>query len=118
MLTSVSLFMPWVVQNHLLLGIPAQMAITYDDQLFESMEATITAATAPELVSKATLSDDAQFLLRQWMDEDKEAHLHINRTLECLIDVYDLAGVPGLFLTEAQQARMWDTVKQLLAHYS
>ena len=54
----------------------------------------------------------------QWMDEDKEAHLHINRTLECLVDVYDLAGVPGLFLTEAQQARMWDTLKQLLAHYS
>ena len=57
---------PGVVKTHLLLGIPAQLTIAYDDQLFESMGDTINAATAPELVSKATLSDDEHALLRQW----------------------------------------------------
>ena len=62
---------PGVVQDHLLLGIPAQLHAAYDDQLFDS-DSSLTAVTAPELVSKATLSDNAQVLLRHWLENADE----------------------------------------------
>ena len=49
---------------------PEQLSITYDDQLCISIGTLINAADTTELVSKATLSRDAQDLLVQWMGED------------------------------------------------
>lgn len=54
----------------------------------------------------------------QYMDEDMEAHMHINRTLQLLLEVYDLAGSPGLFMTLVQQQRIVSTVNELHAHYN
>ena len=56
---------PGVVHSHLLLGVPEQLSITYDDQLFRSHGTLINAADTPELVSKATLSRAAQDMLAQ-----------------------------------------------------
>ena len=39
-------------------------------------------------------------------------------TLEHLVALYDLAGMPGLFLTAAQSTTFKDTVDKLLAHYN
>ena len=54
----------------------------------------------------------------QYMDEDNEEHMHIKLVLEHLVALYDLAGMPGLFLTEAQSTTFKDTVDKLLAHYN
>jgi hypothetical protein len=54
----------------------------------------------------------------QYMDEDNEEHMHIKLVLEYLVALYDLAGMPGLFLTEAQSTTFKDTVDKLLAHYN
>ena len=54
----------------------------------------------------------------QYMDEGSEEHLHIKLVLEYLVALYDLAGQPGLFLTEAQSTTFKDTVNKLLAQYN
>ena len=61
---------PGVVNSHLLLGVPEQLSISYDDQLFRSYGTLINAVDTPELVSKATLSRAAQDMLVQWMAVD------------------------------------------------
>ena len=63
---------PGVVSLHLLLGVPEQLSIAYDDQLFQSLGTSINAADTPELVSKATLSREAQDMLVQWWGEDPD----------------------------------------------
>ncbi len=69
--------------QHLLLSVPAQLAAQYDDQLFTSSGTTITATDAPELVSKATLSQDAQVLLRQWLAEGPFTATTLAYKLKC-----------------------------------
>jgi hypothetical protein len=54
----------------------------------------------------------------QYMDEDNEENMHIKLLLEFLVAWYDFAGMPGLFLTEAQSTTFKDTVDKLLAHYN
>ena len=56
---------PGVVSPHLLLGVPEQLSIAYDDQLFQSLGTSINAADTPELVSTATLSREARDMLVQ-----------------------------------------------------
>ena len=46
-----------------LLGVPEQLSIAYDDQLFHSSGTCINAVDTPELVTKATLSQEAQDML-------------------------------------------------------
>ena len=55
---------PGIVSHHLLLGVPEQPSISYDDQ--------INAVDTPDLVTKATLSQEAQTMLLQWWCEDPD----------------------------------------------
>ena len=63
---------PGVVSPHLLLGVPEQLSIAFDDQLFLSLGTSVNAADTPELVSKATLSREAQDTLVQLWGEDPD----------------------------------------------
>ena len=63
---------PGVVSHHLLLGVPEQLSISHDDQLFHSSGTCINAVDTPELVSKATLSWEAQDMLLQWWCENPD----------------------------------------------
>ena len=54
----------------------------------------------------------------QFTDEDKAEHLHIKVLLDTLVALYDLAGQPGLFMTEAESTKVKGKVNTLLAQYN
>ena len=78
--------------------------------------------TYPHLSAKAKETEwvcrSLAFVWPQYMDQGNRVHLHMAKTLQCLLQVYDIAGAPGLFHSNVDSQLLLDQVQALQAHYN
>ena len=74
----------------------------------------------PHLACKAKetewLCRALSFVWPQYCDQRKEEHKHCSRALALLVDIYDLASLPGLFLSDEDATQFFVKVHDMQAH--